>query len=161
MLVPLDGWHLCAALTEQLGAAERRGAPHTFDAAGFIVLLHRIRAQGESGDAATVYAPEYRREIEEPVAGAIAVDHSTPIIVVEGNYLLLDCPGWRDIHPLLDLSYYVELDRQERRQRLVRRHVRFGRTPEEAVRWVETNDEPNARLIEDRRLGPSRVIPGP
>ncbi len=161
VLVPLDGWHLCADLTARIGAADRRGAPHTFDVAGFLVLLQRIKAQGEPGGATTVYAPEYRREIEEPVAGAIPVEDTTPIVVVEGNYLLLDCPGWRDIRPLLDLSYYVQLDTDVRRRRLIRRHVAFGRTPEEAMQWVHTNDEPNARLIEDRRLLPTRVIQGP
>lgn len=158
VLVPLDGWHLSARMTERIGAAQRRGAPHTFDVAGFVVLLQRIRAQGGSGQEDTIYAPEYRREIEEPVAGAIAVEDRAPIVVIEGNYLLLDCPGWRDIRPLLDLAYYIHLDGEERRRRLVGRHVAFGRTPDEAARWVETNDEPNARLIEDNRLGPDRVV---
>lgn len=159
--VPLDGWHLSAEMTRRLGAADRRGAPRTFDASGYLVLLQRLRSQGAFGDPAVVYAPEYRREIEEPVAGAIAVDSRTPIIVTEGNYLLLDRPVWRDVAPLLDLSYYVELDGEERRRRLIGRHMAFGRTREEAARWVERNDERNARLIEAARLPPTRVVPGP
>lgn len=158
VLIPLDGWHLSATLTRDMGASERRGAPDTFDVAGFLVLLRRIRAQSDFGDGPTIYAPEYRRDLEEPVAGAIAVDVSTPIVLVEGNYLLLDCPAWRDIHPLLDLSYYVQLDTEERRRRLVHRHVEFGKSSTEASQWVETSDERNARLIERNLLQPSRFI---
>ncbi|WP_392544455.1 nucleoside/nucleotide kinase family protein [Oryzobacter telluris] len=161
VLIPLDGWHLSAALTKDIGASERRGAPHTFDVAGFLVLLRRIRAQSDFGEGPTIYAPEYRRDLEEPVAGAIAVDVGTPIVVVEGNYLLLDCPAWRDIHPLLDLSYYVQLDTEERQQRLLRRHVEFGKSSAEAARWVQTSDERNARLIEQKLLQPTRFVHAP
>ncbi len=158
--VPLDGWHLSAEMTRRLGAADRRGAPQTFDAAGYLVLLQRIRSQGAFGDPAVVYAPEYRREIEEPVAGAVAVDARTPIIVTEGNYLLLDRPVWRDVRALLDLSYYVELDGEERRRRLIGRHMAFGRTRDQASQWVATNDERNAHLIETECLPPTRVVRG-
>ena len=161
VLVPLDGWHLSAELTRRMGAAGRRGAPDTFDAAGFVVLLRRLRAQAEFGDAPTIYAPEYRREIEEPVAGAIAVHAETPVVVVEGNYLLLDRPVWRDVHPLLDLSYYVRLDPAERQRRLVNRHQQFGKSPGEARRWTESSDEQNALLIDSLLLPPTRVVPGP
>ena len=161
VLVPLDGWHLSAGLTADLGASDRRGAPDTFDVTGFLVLLRRIRAQGDFGDGPTIYAPQYRRDLEEPVAGAVAVDVATPIVVVEGNYLLLDRPVWRDIHPLLDLSYYVRLDAEERRRRLIRRHVEFGKSTPEATAWVETSDERNARLIERELLPPNRFVSAP
>lgn len=161
VLIPLDGWHLSAGLTGSMGALQRRGAPHTFDVAGFLVLLRRIRAQSNFGDEPTVYAPEYRRDLEEPVAGAIAVDLATPIVLVEGNYLLLDLPVWRDIHPMLDISYYVQLDSEERQRRLIRRHVEFGKSFTEAARWVETSDERNARLIERKLLQPSRFVQAP
>lgn len=161
VLVPLDGWHLSAGLTRDIGASQRRGAPHTFDVVGFLALLRRIRAQGESADGPTIYAPEYRRDLEEPVAGAIAVDVTTPIVLVEGNYLLLDRPVWRDIRPLLDLSYYVQLDSEERRRRLILRHVEFGKTFDEAARWVEMSDERNTRLIEQKLLQPSRFVQAP
>lgn len=161
VLIPLDGWHLSAGLTKDMGASQRRGAPDTFDVAGFLVLLRRVRAQSNFGDGPTIYAPEYRRDLEEPVAGAIAVDVDTPIVVVEGNYLLLDCPVWREIQPLLDLSYYVQLDNEERLRRLIRRHVEFGKSFSEATTWVETSDELNARLIEQKLLQPSRFVQAP
>lgn len=163
VLVPLDGWHLSADLTRRLGAAGRRGAPDTFDVVGFVALLRRIRAQrtSDSDPGSIVYAPDFRREIEEPISGAIAVDPRTPVVVVEGNYLLLDAPHWRDVRALLDLAYYVHLDPEERRRRLVLRHMEFGKTQAEATRWVMSSDERNAALVEERRLPPSRVVPGP
>ncbi|GAB3077885.1 nucleoside/nucleotide kinase family protein [Pedococcus soli] len=158
VLVPLDGWHLSAAVTRQLGMADRRGAPETFDAAGFLVLLRRIRTQGEFEGGPTIFAPEYRREIEEPVAGAVAIGPEVPIIVTEGNYLLLDQPIWREVRSLLTLTYYVQLDPSERLRRLVRRHQEYGKSSAAAESWVRSSDEANTRLIEEHRLPPDRVI---
>lgn len=161
VLVPLDGWHLSVELTERLGALARRGAPDTFDVAGFVVLLRRIRAHCVFEDGPTIYAPDFRREIEEPVAGAIAVDATTPVVIVEGNYLLLDSGMWREIRPLLDLAYFVHLDDEERRRRLIDRHVRFGKPAEDAKRWVLGSDERNAQLVHRLRMPATRVIRGP
>src|SRR3954449_6342466 len=79
-LVPMDGFHLAQAELVRLGRRDRMGAPDTFDAAGYAALLARLR-----GEDAMVYAPEFRREIEEPIAGAIAVAHQVPLVVTEGN----------------------------------------------------------------------------
>ena len=125
VVVPMDGFHLAQAELERLGRAARKGAPDTFDAAGFVALLRRIRASGDE----TVYAPAFRREIEEPVAGAIAVAPGVPLVVTEGNYLLLDT------------------EETERDAWLLARHVAFGRTAEAARAWIEATDAPNARLI--------------
>ena len=111
----------------RLGRRDRMGAPDTFDAAGYAALLTRLR-----GDEPVVYAPEFRREIEEPIAGAIAVPRDVPLVVTEGNYLLL----WPDIPPLLDEIWYVETDEELRVQRLIQRHIQFGKTPEYARAWV-------------------------
>src|SRR5687767_13420188 len=92
-LVPMDGFHLAQAELVRLGRRDRMGAPDTFDAAGYAALLRRLRS-----DEPVVYTPEFRREIEEPIAGAIAVPNSVPLVVTEGNYLLL----WPEIKPLLD-----------------------------------------------------------
>src|SRR4051812_9561838 len=100
-LVPMDGFHLAQAELVRLGRRDRMGAPDTFDAAGYAALLRRLR----SGEP-VVYAPEFRREIEEPIAGAIAVPREIPLVVTEGNYLLL----WPEIYPLLDETWYVETD---------------------------------------------------
>lgn len=149
-VVPMDGYHLANVELRRLGRAGRKGAPDTFDAAGYAALLRRLREQPpESTDI--VYAPDFRREIEEPVAGAIPVFPQTRLIITEGNYLLVDQGPWAAVRPLLDEAWYVDVDNTLRNERLVRRHVQFGRTPEAAEAWVAGTDEPNARLIESTR----------
>ena len=137
-LVPMDGFHLAQAELVRLGRRDRMGAPDTFDSAGYAALLKRLRS-----DEPVVYAPEFRREIEEPIAGAIAVPKTVPLVVTEGNYLLL----WPEIKPLLDEAWYVETDEELRVQRLIQRHIEFGKTPEYARAWVMRSDERNAALV--------------
>lgn len=143
-VVPMDGCHLANVELHRLGLAHRKGAPDTFDAAGYVALLRRLRLQAHGE---IVYAPEFRREIEEPVAGAIPVLPATQLVITEGNYLLLDSGPWADVAGLLDEIWYVEVDETQRKERLTQRHRQFGRSPDEAVHWVEATDEPNARLI--------------
>jgi pantothenate kinase len=137
-LVPMDGFHLAQAELVRLGRRDRMGAPDTFDAAGFAALLRRLRSDEE-----VVYAPEFRREIEEPIAGAIAIPRAVSLVVTEGNYLLL----WPEVRPLLDECWYVETDEELRVQRLIQRHIEFGKTPEYARAWVMRSDERNAELV--------------
>ena len=143
-VVPMDGFHLANSELCRLGRAGRKGAPDTFDSAGYVALLRRLRDQ-PAGE--TVYAPEFRREIEEAVAGAIAVRPDTPLVITEGNYLLLQEGPWAGVAPLLDEVWYVEVDDALRVERLLRRHQQFGRSPEAAQAWVAQTDEPNARQI--------------
>ena len=142
VLVPMDGFHLAQATLVALGRRDRMGAPDTFDAAGYAALLARLR-----GPEAVVYAPEFRREIEEPIAGAIAVPRDVPLVVTEGNYLLLPDEHWAPIRGLLDETWYVETDEELRVQRLIQRHIQFGKTPEYARAWVLRSDERNAELV--------------
>ena len=141
VLVPMDGFHLAQAVLEASGLADRKGAPETFDRDGYIALLGRIAAQTPSDPP--VYAPTFRRDIEEPVAGAIPVAASSPLVVTEGNYLL----HWPDVRPLVDEVWWVEVDDETRIERLVARHVRFGRNSADARAWVTRSDEANARLV--------------
>lgn len=141
-LVPMDGFHLAQAELVRLGRRDRMGAPDTFDAAGYAALLERLH-----GDEPVVYAPEFRREIEEPIAGAIAVLRGTPLVVTEGNYLLLGDGDWALVRPLLDEAWYVETDEELRVERLIQRHIQFGKTPEYARAWVQRSDERNAALV--------------
>jgi pantothenate kinase len=143
VLLPMDGFHLANVELARLGRAGRKGAPDTFDAAGYAALLRRVRAGGD----ATVYAPEFRREIEEPIASAIAIAPEVPLVITEGNYLLLDQQGWSGVRALLDEAWYVDVDEALRRQRLVERHMRFGRSEAEARAWEAGTDQPNAELI--------------
>ncbi len=159
VVVPMDGFHLAQAELQRLGRAGRKGAPDTFDAAGYAALLARLRAQ-RPGDPA-VYAPAFRREIEEPVAGAIAVEAHVPLVITEGNYLLLDEGGWVGVRPLLDACWWVEVNDALRRERLAARHRRFGRSADAARRWVESTDEPNARCIAAGRTRADHVFRWP
>src|SRR5689334_6671055 len=115
-VVPMDGYHYANATLRRLDRAGRKGAADTFDAHGYIALLRRLRAQAPGE---TVYAPEFRREIEEPIAGAIAVEPGTRLVITEGNYLLLDDAPWNAVRGLLDDSWYVDVDDELRLQRLV------------------------------------------
>src|SRR5262249_15603648 len=133
---------------QRLGFAGRKGAPETFDAAGDVALLRRIREQRADE---IVYAPEFRRAIEEPIAGAIPVLSSLRVIITEGNYLLLENGAWAEIAGLLDEIWYVDVDPALRVQRLIDRHVYFGRSRSAAEEWVHSSDEKNALLIESTR----------
>jgi pantothenate kinase len=152
-LVPMDGFHYAQRELERLGRAERKGAADTFDAAGFVSLLERLRA-GE----AVVYAPEFRREIEEPVACALPVPGDVPLVVTEGNYLLVDDGDWARVRPLLDEAWFVETDEDLRHERLIARHIAFGKDPAYARAWSLSSDERNALLVASTRERADLVV---
>ncbi|HEY9066547.1 MAG TPA: nucleoside/nucleotide kinase family protein [Burkholderiaceae bacterium] len=147
-VVPMDGFHLANIELARLGLSDRKGAPETFDVHGYLALLRRLREQREDE---LVYAPAFRREIEEPIAGAIPVFPQTRLVITEGNYLLLNDGPWQQIAALLDEAWYVDIDPAVRMRRLLNRHESYGRSPEAAADWVGSVDEPNARLIEATR----------
>jgi pantothenate kinase len=156
VLVPMDGFHLAEAELHRLGRHARKGAIDTFDAAGFAALLARLRAEPDG----TVYAPVFRREIEEPIAGAIPVPPSVPLVVTEGNYLL----AWQDVRDLLDEVWFLELDEAVRLDRLTARHMAFGRGSAEAAARARGTDQRNAELIattRDRADVIVRLVPAP
>jgi pantothenate kinase len=156
-VVPMDGFHLANVELQRLGRSGRKGAPDTFDSAGYVALLQRLREQRPDGDI--VYAPEFRREIEEPIAGAIAVLPTTQLVISEGNYLLHDVGPWAGAAAMFDEVWYVDIDDAVREERLVRRHQQFGRSAEEARAWVASTDAPNARLIAATRVRAHHVLP--
>jgi pantothenate kinase len=141
-VVGMDGFHLAQVELRRLGRTERKGAPDTFDAHGYVNLLSRIRAGRE-----TVYAPEFRREIEEPIAGAVPVPRDVPLVITEGNYLLLDTEPWREVRGLLDEAWFLAPDEHDRIERLVTRHRRYGRSLVEARQRALGSDQRNADLI--------------
>ncbi len=147
-LVPMDGFHLAAAELDRLGRADRKGAPDTFDAAGYTALLRRLRAPDP---VHAVYAPAFDRSLEEPVAGSLPVEPDVPLVVTEGNYLLLDDGPWAPVRGLLDEVWFLDLDPQVRVRLLVHRHVRHGQARHRAEEWVTRSDEANARLVERGR----------
>lgn len=144
--LPMDGFHLADVQLERLGLRGRKGAPETFDVEGYAAALARLREE----PCHTVYAPGFERTLEQPIAAAIAVEPAARLVVTEGNYLLLGRGGWERVRRLLDEAWFVESS-ADRVERLIARHVAFGKTPDEARAWVETVDEPNAVLVEETR----------
>lgn len=145
--LPMDGFHLADVELDRLERSNRKGAIDTFDAYGYLALLQRIRAQPQH----IVYAPAFDREIEQPIAGSIAVLPETRLVVTEGNYLLDDDEPWPAVRAQLEEVWFVDLPRDERRRRLIARHVTFGKPLAQAEAWVRDVDERNADRIEKAR----------
>lgn len=143
VVVPMDGFHLADVELRRRGLLERKGAPETFDAEGYAALLARVRRREP-----LVMAPAFERDLEQPLAGALAVPGSADQVVTEGNYLLLDEPRWAAVRAELDTVWHLHVDHDVRLERLVARHVAFGKTPDDARAWVARVDEPNAALVE-------------
>jgi pantothenate kinase len=152
--IPMDGFHLADVELTRQGLLDRKGAPETFDAWGYAALLDRVR----SGTSYPVYAPAFERDLEQPIAGSIAIAPDTEVIITEGNYLQLDRPEWRAVRSQLDEVWYVFSDDRLRRGRLLARHMAFGKGRAEAQEWVGRVDEPNARLVVVKRNTADRVI---
>jgi pantothenate kinase len=152
--VPMDGFHLAQSTLAYLNIADRKGSPDTFDVHGYAALLRRMRQELSS----TVYAPEFRRSLEDPVAGAIAIPPTASIVLTEGNFLLLETEGWGQVADLLDETWYVELSDEIRRERLVSRHRMFGKTESQARNWVAEVDENNAILVASSKHRANRTV---
>ena len=152
--VPMDGFHLSDQELTRLGLLNRKGAPETFDVHGYVATLQRLRSPRE----AVVYAPGFERTLEQPIAGVIPVFPSATTILTEGNYLLLDHPDWQHVRNQCNEIWYCEQDDDLRIQRLIQRHIQFGKTPAEAKSWVLTVDEKNAQLIRSTRANADLVV---
>lgn len=153
VVVPMDGFHLAQSELDRTGRAGRKGAPDTFDAAGYVALLRRLRSATE-----TVYAPEYRRDLHNAVAGAIPVPPEEPLVITEGNYLLLDEHGFGPVRGLLDECWFVQVDEDLRLDRLERRHVATGKSPTAAREWTRGPDQANAELVAATAARADRVV---
>ena len=145
--VGMDGFHLANLELERLGLSDRKGAPQTFDAAGFVHLLRRLRAGGPD----VIYAPVFNRALNESIGSALPVPPTTRVVVVEGNYLLLDDGPWRPVRDLFDLVMYLDAPSTVRREALVRRQLGRGLGLPDARAWVHNSDEVNARIIAGTR----------
>ena len=142
--LPMDGYHLANSTLDRLGNHDRKGAIDTFDGWGFVALLRRLLVELDH----TVYAPSFDRAVDEGIAGEIAVPADARLVIVEGNYLLVDQSPWASVSDLLVESWFCETSDAERLRRLVDRHERHGRSPEAAQEWAESVDGANAILIE-------------
>lgn len=141
-LVPMDGYHLDNAELDAMGQRHVKGAPHTFDAAGFANLVRAVRTQTH-----TLRYPLFDRAQDKtlPDAGQLAPD--VPIIVFEGNYLLLQRPHWSDLRDLFDLTVMLSVPMEVLRDRLVARWLAHGLPNDQAITRAESNDIPNAQLV--------------
>jgi len=144
VVVSMDGFHLSNSVLAELGLASVKGAPHTFDVAGFAQLLERIRRK----PSGPIYFPVFNREIEESIAAQGCVSDAAKLILVEGNYLCHDEDGWAGIASHFDETWYLDVADDVRIQRLIQRHIQFGKSPDFAREWTLGTDQQNAILIE-------------
>ncbi|MET1087758.1 MAG: nucleoside/nucleotide kinase family protein [Arthrobacter sp.] len=154
-VVPMDGFHLGNNIIDGTPLRDRKGAIDTFDVGGYLSLLRRLARRDEH----VVYAPEFRRTIDEPVAASIQVPAALPLVITEGNYLLAEQPLWQEVRAQLDEVWFLDTPRQLRLSRLVDRHILFGKDPLSAQAWATGSDETNAQLIEATRHAADRIIP--
>jgi pantothenate kinase len=142
VIVPMDGFHLDDVILNARGHRARKGAPHTFDAAGFVHLIRRIKAREPD-----IYIPVFDRNTESSRAGADVIAADTKFILVEGLYLLLQQAPWSDVHALYDDSIFLDVSLAETKQRLMNRWLGFGKSEEDALAWIASNDLPNAETV--------------
>ena len=140
-VVPMDGFHYDDAVLTARGARARKGAPDTFDAQGFFHLLRRLKVEEE------VAIPLFDRSLEISRAGADIVGPQDKILIVEGNYMLLNESPWPDALPLYDLTIWIDVDEADLIARLMDRWAGYGKTEAEARAWIEGNDLPNIRRV--------------
>ncbi|MFN4156949.1 MAG: nucleoside/nucleotide kinase family protein [Gemmobacter sp.] len=153
-VVPMDGFHYDDAVLNARGLRARKGAPDTFDAAGLLHLLHRLRSEAE------VAIPVFDRSLELSRAGADIVLPADRLLIVEGNWLLLATPPWDALAPLFDLTIMLTLPEAEIDRRLQARWARHGKTPDQARHWIDSNDMPNARRVLTGSRPADLTIPG-
>ncbi len=153
-VVPMDGYHLSNKVLKDLKRSDRKGAPDTFDVAGFVSLVKRIRSE----QTQNIYYPIFDRAIEESIAAQGVVTSATKVVIIEGNYLLHDEGGWEVVNDLLDESWMVDVDDDKRISRLISRHIAYGKDPEAAKAWAKGTDEVNAKLIERGRARADFVV---
>ena len=143
----MDGFHLAQSRLAELGRLDRKGAIDTFDGEGFIALVRRLRSPAED----VIFAPEFRRDLEESAPAAIGIERGIPLVVVEGNYLLVSDPPWAELRALFDEVWYCEPAETLRIANLIARHRVYGKSEIEARRWALGSDQRNAELIETTR----------
>jgi pantothenate kinase len=140
--IPMDGFHLSNAELGRRGLSDVKGAAETFDVAGYATLLARLRA-----GTGVVEAPEYDRDLHEPVPDRIVVPSACAVVVTEGNYLGFPGPEWSRVRGQLDALWFVDASWDAVRPRLIDRHMAGGRARDDAEAWTDTVDAANAAFI--------------
>ena len=142
VVVPMDGYHFDDIVLNARGHRARKGAPHTFDARGFAVLLKRIKASEPD-----IAIPVFDRTMELSRAAADIVDAATRFILIEGNYLLLKQSPWDQLKPLFDLTVFIDVPKQELERRLTSRILSHGHDAAYAKHWIASNDMLNVDTV--------------
>ncbi|MSO32975.1 MAG: nucleoside/nucleotide kinase family protein [Candidatus Nanopelagicaceae bacterium] len=146
-ILNMDGYHLSNLALRELGRADRKGAPDTFDALGFTEILKRVKNEVNQH----IYFPVFDRSIEESIAAQGVITPQVKLVITEGNYLLRIENNWGGVKELLDESWFIEVDDQIRIARLVNRHHKFGKSKADAHSWATGSDENNARIVAKTR----------
>lgn len=141
--LPMDGFHLPAAVLRERGLADRKGAPETFDVDGYVALLRQVR----SGLGTAQWAPDYDRDLHDVVPARQLIHPDARVVITEGNYLALPDGPWAAARPLLAELWGIEAPWEAVRERLVDRRVATGRSHDDAVAWVDRVDAANAALV--------------
>lgn len=153
-VLPMDGYHYDDLYLVPAGLRPRKGAPQTFDVGGLYHTLRRLRAR----DEAEVAVPVFDRTIEIARAGARVIPAEVPVIVVEGNWLLLDLAPWDRLRPMFDTTVRVDVPEAVLRSRLRARWEGLGLTESEIIAKLEENDLPNGRLVRDGSVAPDFLL---
>ncbi len=151
-VLAMDGFHLPNAVLDARGLRPRKGSPPSFDVPAFIAALEALR-RGEALDV-----PIYDRVIHEPRPAAAHIGADVQLVIVEGNYLLLDDDPWRQVRPLLGACWYLDVPMHACLDRVRQRHIRGGCTPSEADHKLATNDRENAAIIAATRHRADQII---
>ena len=146
IVVPMDGFHLDNEILQSRGLTQRKGAPETFDAPGFIRLIKALKTGDE------VFAPVFDRTRDIAIAGAVAVPADAKIVIVEGNYLMFDADPWSELASLWDVTARLDVPMPELRARLIHRWLSLNHSRAVATRRAESNDIPNAQRVIDLAL---------
>ncbi len=142
-ILNMDGYHLSNLALRELGRADRKGAPDTFDALGFTEILQRVKNKVDQN----IYFTVFDRAIEESIAAQGVITPEIKLVITEGNYLLHNENNWGGVKKLLDESWFIEVDDQIRIERLVSRHHKFGKSNADAHSWATGSDENNAKVV--------------
>lgn len=154
VVIPMDGYHYHNDVLVEKGTLPLKGIPQTFDSQRFVTLIKEIA----SDNTATMYCPAYDRALHNPVEDSIVIENKHKIIIIEGNYLLLDTCPWNELADLFDESWFIDTPLTITKERLISRHVLTGRSVEEALRKINSTDAPNAELIIQTRHRATKVI---
>ena len=152
-LFPMDGFHLDNDTLQQCGLMHRKGAPQTFDAEGFRQTLVQVRAGGKD-----IAIPAFDRDIDAVIPNADVIGREIRIVVVEGNYLLLDQHPWSCLPPLFDLTVFLRVSQEVLQARLMQRWVDQGYDLYGAQERAQSNDIPNAQLVVENSIPADMVI---